>query len=264
MAKQLSTTTKLKLEDFFPQKLSELQRNYYKNLVKSSGLLHAVQKIIFEEWAPNVQQSVLQNCLEGKGDADKFTSLLYYNLNVEDHLNYTRNHIENVKTAYHCFNNVMSKHIKESVGVKREEEDATEDQINRHDESKFSLFECVTYAAKFFKKEKELEVSERYWQYGCHHHYVHNQHHPEYFEQGMSMPWRFLTEAIYDMAAMQLDKTYDNVLPTPCYKLLYIPDEFLTRFQRTGQYEVVKDVLSKTINYMKQNPKSDIIDGTMV
>ena len=78
------------------------------------------------------------------------------------------------------------------------------------------------------------------------------------------MPWRFLTEAIYDMAAMQLDKTYDNVLPTPCYKLLYIPDEFLTRFQRTGQYEVVKDVLSKTINYMKQNPKSDIIDGTMV
>ena len=156
MAKQLSTTTKLKLEDFFPQELSELQRNYYKNLVKSSGLLHAVQKIIFEEWAPNVQQSVLQNCLEGKGDADKFTSLLYYNLNVEDHLNYTRNHIENVKTAYHCFNNVMSKHIKESVGVKREEEYATEDQINRHDESKFSLFECVTYAAKFFKKEKEL------------------------------------------------------------------------------------------------------------
>ena len=60
------------------------------------------------------------------------------------------------------------------------------------------------------------------------------------------MPWRFLTRAIHDMAAMRC-----NVLPTPCYKLLYIPDEFLTRFQRIGQYEVVKDVLSKTTNYMK-------------
>ena len=32
-------------------------------------------------------------------------------------------------------------------------------------------------------------------------------------------------EAIYDMAAMELDKTYVNVLPTPCYKLLFIPDD---------------------------------------
>ena len=130
MARQLSTTTKLKLEDFFPEELSELQRKYYKNLVKSSGLLHAVQKMIFEEWAPDFQQSILQNCLEGKGDADKFTSLLYYKSNVEDHLKYTRNHIENVNTTYHCFNNAMNKQIKASVSVKREEEDATEDHIN--------------------------------------------------------------------------------------------------------------------------------------
>ena len=62
MAKQLSTTSiKLNLEDFFPEESSELQWKYYTNLVKSSGLLHALQKIIFEEWAPNVQQCVLQN-----------------------------------------------------------------------------------------------------------------------------------------------------------------------------------------------------------
>ena len=50
------------------------------------------------------------------------------------------------------------------------------------------------------------------------------------------MPWQCLIEAIYDMAAMQLGKTYETVLPTPCYNLLYIPDEILTRFQQTGQY----------------------------
>ena len=55
-----------------------------------------------------------------------------------------------------------------------------------------------------------------------------------------------------------------NLLSTPCCKLLYIPDEFLTRFQRTGQYGVVKDVLSKTMAYIKQNPKLDIIGETMV
>ena len=133
MTKQLSTTTtKLKLEDFFPEELSDLQRKYYKNLVKSSGLLHASQKIIFEEWAPNVQQCVLQNCLEGKEDANKFTSLLYYNLNVEDHLKYTRNNIEKVKLTYHCFKNVMNKYIKARVvGLKREvKKDATEEQIH--------------------------------------------------------------------------------------------------------------------------------------
>ena len=61
---------------------------------------------------------------------------------------------------------------------------------------------CFECAAKFFKNGKELKVSEYYWQYGCRHHYVHYPHHREYFEEGMSMPWQCLTEAIYDMAAM--------------------------------------------------------------
>ena len=62
-----------------------------------------------------------------------------------------------MKTNDHCFNDVMNKHIKASVGVKREEEDTTEEQINRHDDSKFSLFECVTFATKCFKKEREFK-----------------------------------------------------------------------------------------------------------
>ena len=33
----------------------------------------------------------------------------------------------------------MNNHIKASVGVKREEEDATEEKIDRHDGSKFSV-----------------------------------------------------------------------------------------------------------------------------
>ena len=49
---------------------------------------------------------------------------------MEDHLKYTRNHIDNVKTTHHYFSNLMNKHIKASVGAKREEEDANEEQIN--------------------------------------------------------------------------------------------------------------------------------------
>ena len=66
------------------------------------------------------------------------------------------------------------------------------------------------------------------------------------------MSWRYLTEAICDIAAMQLDKTWHNVVPEPTNKLLDIPYDFLFRFNRTGQFQLVKDILTKTEEYMSR------------
>ena len=248
-----SAGTKINLEDVFPDDLAQSKRDEYQKLSESEGLLHAIQKIIFDEWTEQLRDQVHKNCLEGHGDADRLTSFVYYKLNVQEHLDYLRNHIKNVETSFRIFNDIINKHIKSEVGIGPEVEDATEEQIKKHDDSKYSFFECVTYAAKWHKLDKNLEGSKQYWGEGWCHHYTHNEHHPEYFPEGTPMPWKYLTEAVYDMAAMQLDKTWKNVVPEPTYKLLHIPDQFLFRFNRTGQFQLVKDVLTKTVEYMSKN-----------
>ena len=241
--------TKISIEEVFPDAFPILKREQYYKLSESEGLLHTVQKIIFDEWSDQLREQVHKNCLEDLGNADKFTSFVYYKLNVREHLLYLRNHIKNVEISFRIFNEIFNKHIKSDVGVDPEEIDANEDQIKHHDESKYSFFECLTYAAKWHKLDKDLEESKQYWSEGWCHHYTHNKHHPEYFSKETPMPWRYLTEAIYDMAAMQLDKTWHNVVPEPTHKLLDIPDEFLFRFNRTGQFQLVKDILTKTVEY---------------
>ena len=92
-----------------------------------------------------IRKQVHKNCLEDLGNTDKFTSFVYYKLNVQEHLLYLRNHIKNVEISFRIFNEIFNKHIKSDVGVDPEEIDAKEEQFKHHDESKYSFFECLTY-----------------------------------------------------------------------------------------------------------------------
>ena len=89
--------TKISIEEVFPDAFPILKREQYYKLSESEGLLHAVQKIIFDEWSDQLREQVHKNCLEDLGNADKFTSFVYYKLNVQDLLLYLRNHIKNVE-----------------------------------------------------------------------------------------------------------------------------------------------------------------------
>jgi hypothetical protein len=110
-----SLYTKISIEEVFPDALPILKREQYYKLSESEGLLHTVQKIIFDEWSDQLREQVHKNCLEDLGNADKFTSVVYYKLNVREYLLYLRNHIKNVEISFRIFNEIFNKHIKSDV-----------------------------------------------------------------------------------------------------------------------------------------------------
>ena len=76
--------TKISIEEVFPDAFPTLKREQYYKLSESEGLLHTVQKIIFDEWSDQLREQVHKNCLEDLGNADKFTYFVYYKLNVRE------------------------------------------------------------------------------------------------------------------------------------------------------------------------------------
>ena len=72
-----SANIKIDLEDVFPDAFPNSKREEYQKLSESKGLLHVVQKIIFDEWSEQLKNQVHKNCLESRGDLDIFTSLVY-------------------------------------------------------------------------------------------------------------------------------------------------------------------------------------------
>ena len=56
--------TKISIEEVFPDAFPILKREQYYKLSESEGLLHAVQKIIFDEWSDQLREQVHKNCLE--------------------------------------------------------------------------------------------------------------------------------------------------------------------------------------------------------
>ena len=239
----------LKLEEFYPENFNEEKKKHYHDLQQTKGTYFAVLTIVFQEWSDDDRKSVMSNILADKGDADKYTRLIYHTLNVKTHIYYVKNHVDNVKTGMRLFNHLVSTTVKRDVGIEPDVPGATEEQIAGHDLSKHSFTECVTYAMKWHNPYPTLEPSEEFWQKGLQHHYSHNEHHPEFFPEGEPMPWRYLVEALYDMTAVRLDKVYNNVVPDDAGLLLDIPDVFLNRFKRTGQFELMKSVIERTKYY---------------
>ena len=73
------------------------------------------------------------------------------------------------------------------------------DLIKEHDESKFSEEEFEPYAQKWFGDKKKTREYELAWE----HHYMNNEHHPEYWA-GEDMPYIYILEMICDWGSFSI------------------------------------------------------------
>jgi hypothetical protein len=77
--------------------------------------------------------------------------------------------------------------------------DAFDDVIEEHDESKFSEEEFEPYAQKWFGDGKKTREYELAWE----HHYLNNEHHPEYWD-GEDMPYIYILEMLCDWGSFSI------------------------------------------------------------
>ncbi len=77
--------------------------------------------------------------------------------------------------------------------------DAFDDVIEEHDESKFSEEEFEPYAQKWHGDGKKTREYELAWE----HHYMNNEHHPEYWD-GENMPLIYILEMICDWGSFSI------------------------------------------------------------
>ena len=75
------------------------------------------------------------------------------------------------------------------------------DLIQEHDMSKFSEEEFEPYAQRWHGDGKKTREYELAWE----HHYMNNEHHPEYWN-GEDMPYIYILEMICDWGSFSIDK----------------------------------------------------------
>lgn len=117
---------------------------------------------------------------------------------VKEYEEYIKEHIQNVRNSY---NDRKSK-IQLVLGLSEEDMQELENRIKNHDNSKWSNDEFDAYRRHFHSvSDKEKEDSEEDFKKALNHHYMVNDHHPEYWKN-TNMPNIAIAELICDWEAM--------------------------------------------------------------
>jgi hypothetical protein len=117
------------------------------------------------------------------------------------------------------------------------------DLIEEHDESKFSEEEFEPYAQKWFGDKKKTREYELAWE----HHYMNNEHHPEYWD-GEDMPYIYILEMICDWGSFSIDKGDLKELSDFYYnKAKADPEKNLS----DATQEIIEDILSQINSVIK-------------
>ena len=117
------------------------------------------------------------------------------------------------------------------------------DLIEEHDESKFSEEEFEPYAQKWFGDKKKTREYELAWE----HHYLNNEHHPEYWD-GEDMPYIYILEMICDWGSFSIDKGDLTELSDFYYnKAQEDPEKNLSDATK----EIIEDILSQINSVIK-------------
>lgn len=117
---------------------------------------------------------------------------------VKEYEEYIKEHIQNVRNSY---NDRKSK-IQLVLGLSEGDMQELENRIKNHDNSKWSNDEFDAYRRHFHSvSDKEKEDSEEDFKKALNHHYMVNDHHPEYWKN-TNMPNIAIAELICDWEAM--------------------------------------------------------------
>ena len=133
---------------------------------------------------------------------------------IQEYRDYVNEHILNVKLAFKVYGELVCNEL----GLQLQE---IANQVDEHDESKWSHEEFDLYRVKFFPEPGEKEISDEEYNIAWLHHIHYNPHHPEhwiYYDEESNkitvydMPDNYIAEMIFDWIAMSYkfnNKVYD-------------------------------------------------------
>ena len=117
------------------------------------------------------------------------------------------------------------------------DQDVYKDLIKEHDESKYSEEEFEPYARKWHLDGKKTREYELAWE----HHYMNNEHHPEYWD-GEDMPYIYILEMICDWGSFSIASGDFNELSDFYFnKAKEDPEKNLSE----ATQEIIEDILSR-------------------
>ena len=126
------------------------------------------------------------------------------NKSVKDYKEYITDHILNVKKAFKIYGFMLCDELEVDFYE-------MQNQIDNHDESKWSDEEFDLYMRKFFPESKESEISDQEFNIAWLHHIHYNPHHPEhwiYYDEESNkitvynIPNKYIAEMLLDWIAM--------------------------------------------------------------
>ena len=133
---------------------------------------------------------------------------------IQEYRDYVNEHILNVKLAFKVYGELVCNEL----GLQLQE---IANQVDEHDESKWSHEEFDLYRVKFFPEPDEPKISDQEFNIAWLHHIHYNPHHPEhwvYYDEESNkitvydMPDNYIAEMIFDWIAMSYkfnNKVYD-------------------------------------------------------
>jgi hypothetical protein len=112
--------------------------------------------------------------------------------------------------------------------------------IKEHDESKFSEEEFVPYARFWYDDSEHYDYDPEY-ELAWEHHYMNNEHHPEYWD-GEDMPYIYILEMLCDWGSFSIAKKDFKELSDYYYNEAKEDDE---KNLSEATQEIIEDVLSR-------------------
>ena len=162
--------------------------------------------------------------------SDEEYEFLLDTFNVREHFVVTLSHRKFIKKSFARFQKFF-----QSINL-------TEEQVNKHDDSKLTSFlEIIGYTQRWVW-ELKTDIWEEAWK----HHYTTNSHHPEYYihsaEDGQSiqndMNYLDMVESVVDMLACRWERKLNGNEFVTCNELLDIQEFFFNRYTSSDRARV--------------------------
>lgn len=176
-------------------------------------------------WTEDEKKIAERDILERNTDSKYYKLLFKKPFNMEMHYDQTDSHKGFVKKAYN--------RLKEFVP------NMTDEDVERHDRTKYHLTQAVGYTARWVHN-----IDNDTWKEALKDHYKYESHHPQYHDPE-KMSKATLEESLIDMVASRWERNLGGKEEATNFELVDFNPVYLSRYQKDDKEEV--EQLIKTI-----------------
>lgn len=192
-----------------PQEHKGSIRKYY----KENGMKETVMYLADKVWDEETRQRA-DKAIANRDISSPYYKVLFDLFNIQKHFNQVDSHRKFISMAYD--------HLKEFVP------NMTQDQVDKHDLSKYDFAQSVGYTARWVH-----EIDNDCWQKSLNDHYCKEPHHPQFYWKGEEksvMEQKFLEESLIDMVASRWERQLQGDVNVSNYELVNFDSKYLLRY----------------------------------